>query len=250
MNRIFEIHGATKSGQFETWRCETMTTEYRDRIRSLVTYATVFATFFLRQTGAWADDIKIEGRWMEKAGKEKKYSKPRPAGTKIDMVVIHFSSAVVKDLKNPFAVNKVIELYKASSSSAHYLMDRGGKVYHLVPDARQAFHAGAGSVPANKKMGSRQNELNKSSIGIELLAIGTQDEMKKYLTAEQYKKISKEHLGYTSSQYSNLKKLLKYLEKNYKDLKYDRNHIIGHDEYAPKRKVDPGALFEWSKIGL
>jgi N-acetyl-anhydromuramyl-L-alanine amidase AmpD len=29
-----------------------------------------------------------------------------------------------------------------------------------------------------------------------------------------------------------------------------RTHIIGHDEYAPGRKTDPGELFDYTQIGL
>lgn len=30
----------------------------------------------------------------------------------------------------------------------------------------------------------------------------------------------------------------------------DRRHIIGHSDYAPKRRRDPGVVFDWSRIGL
>ncbi len=30
----------------------------------------------------------------------------------------------------------------------------------------------------------------------------------------------------------------------------NRRQVVGHDEYAPDRKQDPGELFEWARLGL
>ena len=56
------------------------------------------------------------------------------------------------------------------------------------------------------------------------------------------------HIGYTEAQYKSLSLLLDDILARNKKMKRDRNHIIGHDEYAPARKTDPGSLFDWSKI--
>jgi N-acetyl-anhydromuramyl-L-alanine amidase AmpD len=90
--------------------------------------------------------------------------------------------------------------------------------------------------------------LNKYSIGIELMAIGTEAEMAPMMSVEHYKKIPKEHIGYTEAQYGALNLLLDDILTRNKKIKRDREHIIGHDEYAPERKTDPGSLFEWVKV--
>lgn len=33
-----------------------------------------------------------------------------------------------------------------------------------------------------------------------------------------------------------------------KPVKRNRKHVLGHDEYAPGRKTDPGELFDWERL--
>ena len=88
--------------------------------------------------------------------------------------------------------------------------------------------------------------MNKYSIGIELLAIGSQKDMSTYLTAAEYAALNEDLIGFTDEQYSSLKELLNDICNRY-GIAYDRQHIIGHDEYNPK-KSDPGELFDWEKL--
>ena len=82
------------------------------------------------------------------------------------------------------------------------------------------------------------DHLNKYSIGIELMAIGTEAEMQQMMSPEHYRKIPAEHIGYTEAQYQALNLLIDDILARNKKIKRDRNHIIGHDEYAPERKTE------------
>lgn len=131
--------------------------------------------------------------------------------------------------------------------SAHYIIGRKGEIYRLVPENRVAFHAGKGNL---EKFPKYKNKLNKYSIGIELMAIGTEKEMNSMLSPAVYNSVDSANIGYTNAQYRSLKRLVRGIIKRNSSIKYDRIHIIGHSEYAPGRKTDPGTLFDWSKIGL
>ena len=70
--------------------------------------------------------------------------------------------------------------------------------------------------------------------------------MKTYLSAYEYGLLDKELIGFTDEQYVSLKELLKDIcQRN--SIPYDRQLIIGHDEYNPQ-KSDPGELFVWDRM--
>ena len=116
-----------------------------------------------------------------------------------------------------------------SKVSSHYLINRSGKIYRLVNDNRTAWHAG-------KSCWGKYKNLNKSSIGIELVNKG-------------------HRFGYTNfstEQIISLKKISKIIIKKYK---IKNRNIVGHSDIAPLRKVDPGEKFPWKylakkKIGI
>ncbi|MDQ0232133.1 N-acetylmuramoyl-L-alanine amidase [Metabacillus malikii] len=172
-------------------------------------------------------------------------SKPRT--TPITHVLIHFSSNVVNNPKNPFIVNDIRQVFIDYGVSAHYLIDRNGKIHQFVPENRVAYHAGKGNLKAFPQY---RDKMNDYSIGIELMAIGTKEEMSIMMSEENYQKIPQNFIGYTSEQYDSLNGLLDEILTRNNMISRDRQHIIGHDEYAPERKTDPGSLFEWSKIGF
>ena len=92
--------------------------------------------------------------------------------------------------------------------------------------------------------------MNNHSIGIELLGIGTWEDMSMFMDKkEDYDRIKKEDLGFTDPQYVSLKWLLEKTLKEY-NVPNDRCHIIGHNEWAPSRRTDPGHLFYYERIGL
>jgi N-acetyl-anhydromuramyl-L-alanine amidase AmpD len=168
-----------------------------------------------------------------------------PQGDVKTHVVLHFTSNAVADPESPYVYEEVMKNFIDYEVSPHYMIDRKGEIYYLLPESRAARHAGKGNLSGYPDY---KDHLNRYSIGIELMAIGTEEEMATIMSSEHYKTIPPEHIGYTEAQYKALNLLLGDIVARHKEIKKDRNHIIGHDEYAPDRKTDPGSLFDWSKI--
>lgn len=162
-------------------------------------------------------------------------------------IVLHFSSNAAIAPERPYDAKEVRETFMEYGVSAHYLIGREGQVYQWVPEDRVAYHAGKGDLT---EFPQYIDKLNHYSIGIEILAIGTEEEMSPMMSSDIYKMIEPSLIGYTDEQYEAIDQLIDIIIKNNPEMKRDRNHIIGHDEYAPERKTDPGSLFDWSKIGL
>jgi len=176
-----------------------------------------------------------------------KCSGNRSSDASITHVMIHFCSNAANKPENPYNLKDILNVFETYKVSAHYIIDRQGIIHHLVNENRAAHHAGTGSLSHESH---RQNDLNGRSIGIEMMAIGTQTEMSKFISTSLYQKINKNDIGFTELQYKSLDRLLKDIENRHVEVKHNRRHIVGHDEYAPSRRSDPGSLFDWKKIGL
>lgn len=110
-----------------------------------------------------------------------------PRESSITHVMLHFSSNALEKPENPFQVEDVYEVFQDYGLSAHYVIDRTGQVYRFVSEDRIAYHSGEGKIEGTPKY---DNNLNPYSIGIELLAIGTKEEMLPMMSAEHYDTIS------------------------------------------------------------
>lgn len=160
-----------------------------------------------------------------------------------EYVVIHFCSAVVNHRDDPYNMEYVRQTFIDADVSIHYIIDRDGTVYCYVPEDRTAWHAGKGQWKNDEKY---TNKMNLYSIGIELVAIGSQADMSLYLSKKEYKGLDKELLGFTDEQYTALKALVEDVcVRN--NIPMDREHVIGHEEFNPD-KNDPGELFDWSRL--
>lgn len=175
----------------------------------------------------------------------KKNSRVRAAP--ITHIMLHFTNNALRAPQDPYNIEEIYSLFEEYEVSAHYLIGREGEIYLLVPEERAAFHAGKGHLLNYQEY---HYGLNDYSIGIELLAVGTKEEMLSIMPEEIYDSIKTEDIGYTDLQYEALNELLEDILKRNSGIKKDREHIIGHDEYAPVRKSDPGELFDWKKIGF
>lgn len=84
---------------------------------------------------------------------------PRPSGQTIDMLVLHTGEGTKQsDLGELLNDRKPLD----KRVSAHYYVDRAGKVYELVSPEREAWHAGISTW-----RGRASAEIRDSSIGIE-----------------------------------------------------------------------------------
>ncbi|WP_325176676.1 N-acetylmuramoyl-L-alanine amidase [Paenibacillus alkalitolerans] len=194
----------------------------------------------ISQVRAYAATIPIHNLYLPP-----KYSYPRT--NKVTHVMIHFISNAVQKPLNPYDVKDVYRIFITYGVSANYMIGRNGEIYRLVSEDRVALHAGKGSLPGFPE---HTNKMNEYSIGIEMLAIGTRDEMLPLMPRKMYDLIAPANIGYTDAQYRSLNRLLNEILKRHPTIQRDRKHIVGHSEYAPGRKTDPGKLFDWSRINI
>ncbi len=141
------------------------------------------------------------------------YGYKAATGRTIDTVIVHATY-------NPALKTQTLAgaqtLWKHDNVSPHYAIDKTGIVYRLVAEKNIAWHAGVSALP------NGATDVNTRSIGIELI----------YNNKETP----------TAAQYKSLQSLIKDIEGRY-SIKY----VLGHDQIAPGRKVDPWN-FDYTKI--
>ena len=144
------------------------------------------------------------------------FSKKVRKNKNIKLIVIHYTGMQ----------SRIESIKRLSNSkhkvSCHYLIDRKGKILKMVDNNKVAWHAG-------KSKWKNYNNLNKYSIGIELVNKGHEFGYEKF----------------TIPQINNLIKLCQNLKKKYK---IKNSNIVGHSDIAPLRKQDPGEKFPWQKL--
>lgn len=102
--------------------------------------------------------------------------------------------------------------------SAHYVIGRDGKIYHMLNDYLRAWHGGVGRWGNN-------TDINSSSIGIELDNNGLEP--------------------FAEPQLNSLLLVLAQLKKAYG---IPTANFIGHSDIAPTRKNDPSPAFPWKRL--
>ncbi|MBL8327830.1 MAG: N-acetylmuramoyl-L-alanine amidase [Rubrivivax sp.] len=113
--------------------------------------------------------------------------------------------------------------------SVHYLLsdETPPRIYRLVDENRRAFHAGFSSWQG-------QGPLNAMSIGIEIVHPGV-------LPGPEGERF----VPYRQDQIDALIPLVKDIVQRHR-IRPDR--VVGHNDIAPQRKVDPGPLFPWKRL--
>lgn len=154
----------------------------------------------------------------------------RPAGMRIDMIVIHaislppgeFGGHAVRDFFCGHLNHSAHPYYAGIADlrvSAHLFVRRDGELMQFVPFHYRAWHAG-------QSVFQGRTSCNDFSIGIELEG-------------------SDDHV-YETVQYQRLGALVRLLMHHYPDIREDR--IVGHTHIAPERKTDPGPHFHWELL--
>lgn len=121
-----------------------------------------------------------------------------------------------------------LKLLSEGEYSSHYLVrDQPARIYQLVPESRRAFHAGASSWKG-------QSTLNAASIGIEIVNRGVNAAPGQAPNPP-----------YSDAQMDAVVALVKDLVRRHG---IAPDHILGHSDIAPQRKVDPGPSFPWKRL--
>ena len=138
----------------------------------------------------------------------------RPDGTVIDMLVLHYTGMTSAQA----ALDRLTD--PAAKVSAHYVIDEDGAVYHLVDEARRAWHAGLSFWRGHADVNSR-------SIGIELVNPGHEFGYR----------------AFPAAQMAALVELAQAILARRPTI--SARNVVGHADVAPARKEDPGELFDW-----
>ena len=146
------------------------------------------------------------------------YNKKERSINSIKLIIIHYTGMQ----SERESITKLCD--PKSKVSSHLLINQKGKIYRLVKDNRVAWHAG-------KSCWGKYKNLNKNSIGIELVNKGHK-------------------FGYTVFKKKQISSLIKICESLKKKYKIKKKNVIGHSDIAPLRKVDPGEKFPWQKLAV
>ena len=144
------------------------------------------------------------------------FDQKKRSNKSIKLVIIHYTGMQseresIMKLCNP-----------KSKVSSHFLINQNGKIYRLIQDDQTAWHAG-------KSCWGKYKNLNKNSIGIELVNKGHEFD----------------YTNFKKKQLSSLIKICKILIKKYK---IKKRNIVGHSDISPLRKIDPGEKFPWKEL--
>lgn len=131
----------------------------------------------------------------------------------------------------------------AKGASAHIVIDRDGTVYQCRPFNRTCGHAG-------KSKWRGFEGLNSCSIGIELANAGDNEPLAKRWTSLPLIEARHKNGGpvkkweqYPAAQLAACEAVSRALVE-----RYSLDDVIGHDDIAPDRKVDPGPAFPLGQL--
>jgi N-acetylmuramoyl-L-alanine amidase len=140
----------------------------------------------------------------------------RPPGGVIDMLVLHYTGMTDR----AGALQRLCD--PSAKVSAHYLIGEDGVTLALVGEEHRAWHAG-------EACWRGRSGINARSIGIELVNPGHE-------------------FGYRSFPEPQMQALetlaLEILSRH----PIPARNVTGHSDVAPRRKTDPGELFDWRRL--
>lgn len=135
----------------------------------------------------------------------------------IDMIVFH--ATATKTLEETLSI--FIEKEEGGRVSSHYVIDRDGTIYQVIPEEKRAWHAGI------SKWKDIKEDINSHSIGIEFQCPPTGE--------RTFTEFSKEQI----------ESGLLLCEDIMKRYKIKPENVVAHSDIAPDRKFDPGSTFPW-----
>jgi N-acetyl-anhydromuramoyl-L-alanine amidase len=157
-------------------------------------------------------------------------SDERPHGAWLSLIVIHSISLPPAQFGGPWIDDLFLNRLDSEAHpffatlrelrvSSHLLIRRDGSITQYVPFHRRAWHAGVSSYGG-------KSACNDFSIGIELEGTDT--------------------VSFEDAQYETVAQAAGVLIRCFPTL--SAQHIAGHSDIAPGRKIDPGPLFDWQRF--
>lgn len=143
-----------------------------------------------------------------------------------------------------------------SKVSAHLVLDQKGNVTQLAPFNRQCWHAG-------KSRWGKVTAINSNSIGIEMANCGPLKKMgdgtyraelakKTFQPSEVvvagHKNSPKTVIGWDDYPAAQVQASIEIMAAIVAQYGIKENNVVGHDDIAPGRKVDPGPAYPMARV--
>jgi len=168
-----------------------------------------------------------------------------------EVIVVHYTDGGLSGTLNEF--------HKHNGASSHYVIDRDGTVYQMVPETLAALHVNCNGVRSNclascticDGSDGKLTEPYTRSIGIEIVNDGRINPdgyagpvYEDYLKSFGYRYWE----DYTEAQIQSLKVLVEDIAERW-GIPVDEQHVIGH--YLINQKIDPGPALNlfWARPG-
>ena len=140
----------------------------------------------------------------------------RPAGEKIDMLVLHYTGMQ----SGKAALDWLV--CEESRVSCHYLVFEDGLTVQMVPESVKAWHAGISNWRG-------RSNCNTFSVGIEIVNPGHE-------------------FGYRAFPDAQIRATSRLARDIVQRNSIQARNVVGHSDIAPDRKQDPGELFPWDRL--
>lgn len=140
----------------------------------------------------------------------------RPEHIVPNVLVLHYTG--MKTAED--ALNRMCD--PQAEVSAHYMINENGDIYQLVDESMRAWHAGISCWRGRASV-------NDVSIGIEIVNPGHEHGYREFPDAQMQAVI--ELAGDIKQRHD-----------------IENRNIVGHSDIAPRRKQDPGELFNWKLL--
>lgn len=137
-------------------------------------------------------------------------------GASVSMIVLHYTGMETADA----ALRRLTD--PEAKVSAHYMLAEDGTVMRLVPEDRRAWHAGL-------SYWRGETGLNAISVGIEIVNPGHE-------------------FGYRPFSEPQMDALVPLIADIVSRWGIPPVMVVGHSDIAPRRKQDPGELFDWALL--
>ncbi len=135
----------------------------------------------------------------------------------IGFVMLHYTGMESGQAAEDWLVNP------ESRVSSHYLVHEDGRIVQMVEELDRAWHAGVGAWRGIAE------DMNSRSIGIEIQNPGHE-------------------FGYRTFPDAQMRSVIELVATILVRHRIDRADVVGHSDWAPRRKEDPGELFDWLRL--
>jgi N-acetylmuramoyl-L-alanine amidase len=141
---------------------------------------------------------------------------PRRGCEAPDMLILHYTGTATAEVARRWLCAP------ESRVSSHYLVDEDGTITRMVEESERAWHAGVSCWKG-------ETDINSRSIGIEIHNPG-------------------HDIGYEAYPEPQMRALIALCQEILARHPIPREHVLGHSDVAPFRKIDPGERFDWERL--